>query len=183
MKAAIDAIFRTFLPITGVSLAWIGLFIGNFRLIEGLSPNSFVNWIFLPAALRIIAILLFGWRGMIGLMIGAAVTFPSGEDFSLRMIGLPITSGVGPFLAVTAWRRLFGLNSELSGLRPFDLLGISISCAIANSALINIVLTISGTGRQGITKIITVIVGDLTGTALILIPIALILSRPVRPVG
>jgi uncharacterized membrane protein YhhN len=40
---------------------------------KSLEVNHYVSWIFLPAFIRIVSVLLFGWAAVIGLIIGAII--------------------------------------------------------------------------------------------------------------
>ena len=73
---------RTFLFQLGVVTGlWIGLFALNGWLFDRLAFSEQVSWIFLPAALRMIAVLLAGWVGALGIFLGSVAT-------SIYLLGL-----------------------------------------------------------------------------------------------
>ncbi len=55
---------------SGVAVLWVTLFKLNEWLFSTFEFAEHVNWIFLPAAVRVAAILLFRVRGAVGLFVG-----------------------------------------------------------------------------------------------------------------
>ena len=58
------------IEVGGVALAYWLLYDLNAWFFASFSFTATVAWIFLPAAIRVIAVLLLGWRGFAGLFIG-----------------------------------------------------------------------------------------------------------------
>ena len=57
-----------------VVLLWTGLFYLNEWLFSAVSLSSVINWVFLPAAIRMLAVMALGWVGVAGLFVGALLT-------------------------------------------------------------------------------------------------------------
>ena len=84
----------------GVAIAWTLLFKLNMWAFKSLEVNHFVSWIFLPAFIRILSVLLFGWAAVTGLIIGAIITSNPADIGHTTPYVLALISGVGPMIAV-----------------------------------------------------------------------------------
>lgn len=127
------------------------------------------SWIFLPAALRIIAVLLFGWTGAAGLVLGTFYTIAKDPVIEVPyQVLLAISSGVAPFVAVALCRRVFGITHDLHGLRPLHIVVLSVVGAATNSMLSNLVLASAGKLTVDLPPLVVVFLGDLNGTAIVL---------------
>lgn len=181
MTRIAKSVARQALIIAGVACLWLLLFRLNAFLFEGLAHSSRAHWIFLPAALRIIALLLFDEVGAAGLVLGAYLTLQHGDSDKLPdALLLPLTSAVAPWIAIAFWRRTFGIKRSLAGLRPRDIVALSLGCAVMNSALLNLYLTLSGDMPGDVEQIATVVIGDALGTAIVLTLLSVMLSLPMR---
>jgi hypothetical protein len=101
----------------GVALLWVLLYWLNGWLFISLEVNPYVNWIFLPAALRVLAVLVFGWRGALGLFIGALITFdPNTGSSAFSAVPQAALSALAPWVAVTCTARCLGVATDLKGL-------------------------------------------------------------------
>lgn len=186
MKATLIRLSGSACAILCVAAFWALFFRLNAAVFPYVGHSHWADWIFLPAAVRFFAVLLLGWQGVVGLILGAWITLRPEDANSLSHATLlPLSSGLGPWVAIDMWRRLTGLREDLLGLRPADILGLALGCAVANSALLNLFLTLTGDSRQDVLQIATIIVGDAAGILLVLAPTALLLSlakrqRPAR---
>lgn len=169
-------------PVIAVAACWAFVFQLNVLLFSSLEQSRWVHWIFLPAAVRVIALLLFGTRGAIGLALGAFVTLaPQDLTFPNALI-LPVSSALAPWIAIHIWKQVFRIRDDLFGLTPFHIAFLSVACALANSALLNLFLTLAGQSHGGILRIMAVIIGDAFGTAIVMLLLSVTLSSVrVRP--
>ena len=156
----------------GVALSWHLFFGLNEWLLASYTHASWANWIFMPAALRIVAVLLFKWVGAFGLIFGALYEVSSDAFASApyRMI-LAASSGLAPALAVWLCR----IADDLQGLRARHIAALSITGAAANSLLINLTLLLAGELRGDLLPLVVIFLGDLNGTALVLFAISAVL--------
>ena len=122
------------LPVGGVALAWVALFELNAYWFEFLVVSPYVGWIFLPAALRVLAVLLFKARGVLGLFLGALITNASlwGAQW-LDALALSAVSALAPALALWLGFRWLKLEPTLQGLNGRQLLALSAIAALSNS--------------------------------------------------
>lgn len=169
-------------PVLAVAICWILVFQLNAALFSSLEQSTWVHWIFLPAAVRVIAILLFGARGAAGLVLGAFLTLAPQDTLLPNAITLPFSSGFAPWLSVLVWKRLFRIRDDLYGLSPAHFIFLSIACAAANSILLNICLALDGQGVGGSIQMMGILIGDAFGTAIVLLILSVALSSSrIRP--
>jgi hypothetical protein len=84
------------------------------------------------AAVRLLAVLLFGFSGALGLFFGGLFTMSMIEEASLsKSIGVAAASALGPWLAVQLLVRRLRLPQTLSGLRPDQLAVLALGSAAA----------------------------------------------------
>lgn len=184
MRIASETALREALVVAVVALAWMASFEGNAWLFSELEHSGRAHWIFLPAALRLLAILMFGARGALGLVLGSLVTAlgTSGGD-TLHEIVLAVSSGLLPWAAISAGRALFNLPDNLSGIRAQHIIAMCTMSAGANALGLNAYLWLAGRLANDPKQILTVFVGDLLGAAIVLFVVstALAILMPSRP--
>jgi hypothetical protein len=167
--------------IAGVAVAWPLFLWLNQGLFASLSYMAWAGWVFLPAAMRILAVLLFEEAGAIGLMLGAYYTMHWGPVLDgPHQIMLSISSGLAPWLAVWVCRRLTDLGDDLRGLRPVHIVVLSIAGAAANSLLVNATLGLAGRLEGDLRPLVIVFLGDLNGTAIVLFVVSSLLAAGIR---
>ena len=71
-----ESLLRGVVAICVVALLWLAVFNVNTWLFSHAAFSERAHWIFLPAAFRIIAVLVLGLRGGAGLMLGAYLICP-----------------------------------------------------------------------------------------------------------
>lgn len=181
MRLGFETVFRGIITVSCVALVWLAFFELNDWLFSHLAYTERAHWIFLPAALRVLAVLLLGGRGAIGLMIGAYLTLPhaSPDDLAFE-IALSVSSGLAPLAAVAICQRFFKINSDLAGLRGTHIVALSVASALANSVLLNIVMASTGRHHGDGVLAATILIGDMLGAAILLLAIALGISAYTR---
>lgn len=171
MRFEPDAAIRQLLIVVVVALAWLVAFKFNAWMFS--SPYSITaHWIFLPAALRPLAVLAFGGLGACGLVLGALLTaYDMSDGGHLHEIVLAVSSGLLPWAAVAAGKSMFHLSDRLAGLRPKHIVALCAMCAGANAIGLNAYLWLAGRLNGDLMPILTVFVGDALGAAIVL-PVA-----------
>lgn len=157
------------LTVGGVALAWVALFELNAYWFEFLVISPYVGWVFLPAALRVLAVLLFRWRGVLGLFIGALITnspLLSAQWFDA--LALSSTSALAPALSLWLAYRWFKLKPALDGLSGSQLLALSGLAAVCSSVLHSLVFSIIEHDTPWHNTIVSMTVGDFAGTLMVL---------------
>ena len=177
MTSGLDALIRWVVAVVGVAIVWLAFFKLNGWLFSQFEYTERAHWIFLPAALRVIAILLLGSKGALGLMVGAYFTLPHARPDDLTFeLALSVSSGLAPLAAVAICQRLFEIDSDLAGLRGSHIIALSVASAFANSVLLNILMFATGRHHGDGVLAATIFIGDMLGATLLLLATALAIS-------
>lgn len=161
-----------------ISGAWVFLYILNDWLFDHVAISQYVSWVFLPAALRMLAVLLCGWTGVLGLFIGSFITGYYTHQFGdpSMVIVLAGLSALAPMVAYLLCARLFGLRADLHGLTAKHLIILSVAVALVGSVMHSLHFsTIGATDAFGDT-FVAMFVGDLIGTFAMLYAAKLIMG-------
>jgi hypothetical protein len=152
-----------------VAVLWTCLFYANEWLFSAFTVSKVIHWIFLPAAIRMLAVMALGWVGAIGLFIGALLTndmvLHSGWADALVIAAL---SALGPLAAVRFCSQRLGLREDFAGLRPTQLLVFAVVGAICNVVPHNVYFFFSGHAPDILSGMLPMLVGDLLGTLVVL---------------
>ncbi|MEK6346063.1 MAG: hypothetical protein V4764_01190 [Burkholderia sp.] len=137
-----------------------------------------VNWIYLPSGVRLLATLLLGADGAIGLLIASWLVdflyfFPNDP---IRSIAGGILSTVAPYAVYRIARERYGLNASLTNLTPRRLLALALAFSIANPVLINIWLALNGNTTHLAERFFAMVAGDLLGAVIVLYAVKALLS-------
>jgi integral membrane sensor domain MASE1 len=158
-----------------VVVEWVTLFRLNSIFFAQFAHSERASWIFPPAALRVISVLLFGWTGAVGLSIGSFLTLPHEHPTDLAYeVALALTSGAAPWIAIALSRRRFAIPNQLSTLRASHVIIASIATAAVNSALVNACMVMADRWHGDAEQIATIIVGDILGAAIVLALVVLL---------
>jgi hypothetical protein len=157
------------LPVGGVALTWVALFELNAYWFEFLAVSPYVGWVFLPAALRVLAVLLFKTRGVLGLFLGALITNASlwGAEW-WDALALSAVSALSPALALWLGVRWLDLMPTLDGLKGWQLLALSALAAVSNSVLHGLLFYVIEHEMPWHNAIVSMTVGDFAGTLIVL---------------
>lgn len=162
----------------GVAIVYSSLYYLNGWIFSSFAFTATVAWIFLPAAIRVIAVLLFNWRGVAGLFIGTLATcIPVFGLTNADTFVYPMLSAFCPMLAVSLGVYLMKIRADLGGLKAWQLLVFALLGALFNSVAHNVYFQLSGNAQSWLTGIIPMFVGDLVGTLIVLYVSAAILRR------
>ena len=169
--------FKDCVTVIGIAVTWLAAFKLNEWAFSGTIHSARANWIFLPAAIRVIAVLLFGDLGALGLVVGAyLVVSGAGGDNGMHSFTLAVSSGIAPLIAVIALKRWFSISNTLARLRPSHIIALSVACAASNAALLNGYLWLAGHLHSDFVQIATVFIGDVLGMAIVLLVLSVALS-------
>lgn len=153
-----------------VVLLWVGLFLLNDWLFDQFEFSEHVSWIFLPAALRMIAVLVMGWVGVAGIFVGSIVTsvYVMGQIDPGHVLIVSALSALSPTLALLLCAHGFGVQANLVGLSASKLLILGVVAASFTAVLHNIHFFLSGQVDVFSESLIAMFVGDLIGTLVVL---------------
>lgn len=173
MRGQISKALQNSSIVLSIALAWLCVFNLNMWLFTSLHYSERADWIFMPAALRILAVLIFGEIGAVGLAVGAYLTLSHAPTSPPTYeIGMAITSGLAPLLGLHVGRWITPLDKHLAGLNPKDIIVLSIVTAVANSLLVHTCLALARKFVGDIIQLLTIFVGDVVGAAIVLVVIS-----------
>mgnify|MGYP003583295583 CR=1 FL=1 len=137
-----------------------------------------INWIYLPAGIRLLCLLLFGISGAAGVLIASWLIcffyfFP--DDF-IRSFAGGIISTIAPCFVYMMARQFFGLNASLINLTAGRLLICTVAYAISNALLHHIWFALRGNAGNLYESFLIMFIGDLIGTLVVLYTLKGILS-------
>lgn len=129
-----------------------------------------ISWLFLPAGLRVILVLVMGFSGALGIVLGSwAVGLAEGQAWSLFLLGNGLISGLTPWL-VMRWI-LSGRNFEPRTPMPSArrLIGFVLVYAIANALLHHLFWWLASPFRlSDLQGLVPMTVGDILGALTLL---------------
>jgi hypothetical protein len=141
-----------------------------------------INWVYLPAGMRLLCTLLFAEAGAVGLLlvswgVSFLIFFP--HDFTRAFVG-GIIASVAPYAVYRMARRLYGLGGSLANLTPGRLLVLSVVYAVASPLLHHVWFAFQGQDDL-LAGFAAMFVGDLAGTLIVLYTMKLLLAVVPRP--
>ncbi len=151
------------------------LFYFNNVIFSSLTVSSVVSWLYLPAGLRLLGVLLAGKSGALGIVVasfGIYLTSNSpglvGEAvFEAFVVGL--VSGGAPYICFVIARQWGALAPSLLGLRFRDLIVLTLIFAALSSVSHQIFYSVIGVVTNPFEQLIPMFVGDLLGSLVVLL--------------
>jgi hypothetical protein len=150
--------------------------IANDWLFSRLEFAAGINWIYLPAGVRLVATLLFGEAGAAGLLIVSWWVdffwfFP--DDPQRAFVG-GIISTVAPYGVYVVARRVYGLQASLANLTPGRLLILAVAYAITGPLLHHLYFAWRGQ-TDLVPGFLAMATGDLVGTLIVIYSVRAVL--------
>jgi hypothetical protein len=138
-----------------------------------------INWVYLPAGMRLVCTLLFGGAGAIGLLIVSWLVsflhfFP--HDPVRAFVGGLIGAGA-PYLVYILARRRFGLQASLVNLTSRRLLVCILAYSVASPLLHHLWFFIHGDRGNLAQGLLAMFIGDLLGTLIVVYAMKALVSR------
>ena len=164
-------------------LAYSSLFCINAWLTAYLSYGLGVNWIYLPAGLRLFLTLIFGLSGAVGIAIASfVICFFGPFPFELTTyIGIGLISGFAPYLARLFVMSNISISSDLSNLSLQKLAICILIYAVLSSGLHQWWFAVRGLDEAGtLNHFLVMMIGDVLGAVILirLVKYGLDLMRP-----
>jgi hypothetical protein len=153
-------------------LAYSTLFYVNDWLMERLSYGLGVNWIYLPAGLRLFLTLILGLPGALGIGLASfLISYLGGFPQELTTcIGIGLISGFAPYLARIFAFSNVNLSSDLSNLSFSKLIICTLIYAALSAGLHQWWFAIRGLDDTGsLNHFVAMFSGDVLGTVLLII--------------
>jgi hypothetical protein len=160
----------------GSALIFLITFVAN----EWVYNSEFVrgiNWVYLPAGMRLLCSLLFGGAGAIGVMVASWITcvFYFFPDDPVRSFVGGIISAAAPYLVYRGAQHYFGLRASLTNLTTRRLLFLIVVYSVASPSLHHLWFLMRS-GTDPVPGIFVMIIGDLTGTLLVVYTLKMLLA-------
>lgn len=170
--------------IGGATLAWVLAFELNALAFGWTAWATGIGWVFLPAAVRLGAVLLFGWRGALGIGLGSLVTsiavFP-GPPVLLASIAL--ASALSPVAAVWLTLGHFRVSATLAGLTARHLIVCTVLYAAINALSHNLIFWQAGALASPLEGLLPMFIGDLLGAFLVLYLVRILIAAHAKRVA
>jgi len=156
----------------GAALAVNELFFLRFEFAAG------INWIYLPAGVRLLSTLLFAEAGAVGLLLvgWAACALLFFPDDPLRSVAGGFLGSVAPYLVYLMMRHRFGLQSSLANLTPARLLWCALLYSIASPLLHHLWFGLVEHKPDLLRSFVAMATGDFCGTIVVLYGAKLVLE-------
>ena len=154
------------------ALAVNELFLLRFEFAAG------INWIYLPAGVRLLSTLLFAEAGAVGLfLVGwAACAFIFFPDDPLRSVAGGFLGSLAPYLVYRLMRQRFGLHASLANLTPARLLWCALLYSIASPLLHHLWFGLVERKPDLLDSFVAMATGDFCGTIVVLYGAKLVLT-------
>lgn len=158
-------------------LGYVGITVVAFLCLNWLNELLFlrfehsagINWVFLPAGIRLLATLLFGFAGFVGLLLAGFYLnfhhFVFADEF--RMVVGAIAGAGGPYLAYLFAKHWFDLGPRLANLTAQRLLFTGVLCGIMSPVFHHAFMWVQ-TGRVDWAALAAMIAGDILGILVVL---------------
>jgi hypothetical protein len=142
-----------------------------------------INWIYLPAGVRLLSTLLFAEAGAIGLLLvswGVCFFYFFPNDPIRSFMG-GILASISPYLVYLGMQRSFGLRASLVNLTPARLLLCALAFSIASPLLHHLWFWLYEDKPDLLHGFVVMATGDFCGTITVLYAAKFLLART-RPV-
>jgi hypothetical protein len=161
----------------GKQLAYVGITTVVFLILNGINELIFlrfehspgVNWVFLPAGIRLLATLLFGFAGFVGLLLaGIYLNFHHFVfDDHVRSVTGAIAGAAGPYLAYLFAKHWFDLGPRLKNLTARRLLITGVLCGLMSPLFHHAFMWVQN-GHVDWATLAAMITGDIAGILIVL---------------
>lgn len=158
-------------------LGYVGVTVASFIWLNSVNEAAFIqleqsngiNWVFLPAGVRLLATLFFGFAGFVGLLLASLYlnfyhfVFPN----DVRAVSGAIAAASGPYIAYLFAKHWFELGPRLENLTAQRLFVTGALCGLMSPILHHAFMWVQ-TGLMDWTALIAMTTGDMAGILIVL---------------
>ena len=167
-----------FCSVVGTAIVFIFSLWANEQIFTRSEFVRGVNWIYLPAGIRLLSTLLLGGDGAVGLLIASWLVnffyfFPNDP---IRSIVGGIIATIAPYAVYRVAQEIYGLRASLTNLTAKRLLVLVLAYSIASPLLHHIWFFLSGDTQHIVNRFFAMFVGDLSGTLIVIYTLKALLS-------
>ena len=157
-----------------VAVVWLlAVFLNNYVFFVWTQKEAYIHWIFVPAGVRIVLIMLFGWRAAVGMALGA---IPAIDDIlpgiGLAMVAV-VSSGAAlmPWLCVALFSAVVGPRHPWTDLDWWHLPVLAVLCAFVSELFLNVQLIFLGFEERAdfASNLLTGMIGNFLGALVLLV--------------
>jgi hypothetical protein len=150
-------------------LVFLGLNWLNELLFLRLEQSSGINWIFLPAGIRLLSTLLFGLAGFEGLLLAGLYLnfYHFNFDSDFRAWSGAFAGAAGPYVAALFAKGWFDIRARLQGMTVPRLLFTALLCGFMSPIFHHALMWVL-TGEVDWQALAAMIVGDIVGIVIVL---------------
>lgn len=161
-----------------VAVAYVLCFKLNEWMFSTAKVSDYISWVFLPAAIRMLAVMLLGWAGVAGLYLGSLAQLGAMlESDPVRALVIAGISSVPCLLAARLVQRALRVPGDLAGMTGRQLLVFALAGGVANSGAHSLYFSLEAGSLEPLSGFLPMFVGDTLGTLIVLYVGALLLSR------
>ena len=160
------------------AFSYWGFFKLNESVFNNLLFSTGVNWIFLPAGLRLLLTLLFAEEGAIGIIV-ASIAIGINHYFindPLTAVMAGIISGTAPYLARLIVLNKLRLKSDLTNLSLGNLFLCILTFAVISPLMHQLWFFYSGYAQHFISSFLVMTVGDFIGSLIVIYSAKLLIN-------
>lgn len=165
------------LTVTATTALYFGAFNLNQLIFSSFEFAPGVNWIFLPAGLRLLCTLLFAAEGAIGLLLASLLishfVYPLTD--LITGLGAAFISATAPYLTYRL-ALLYGMPTSLQHLTAGRLTALIVIYSAMNAFLHQLWFVERGVSSSLITGFGAMFIGDLTGSLIIIYALKMLLA-------
>jgi len=157
---------------------YVGFFYLNQWIMVSLEDAKGVNWIFLPAGIRIFVTLIFDYSGAIGLTFASVLINSVGfyeTDFT-SILGIAIICGLAPLLGKYFVLKNLRIHPDLSNISFKQLLGSIVVYSLMSSGFHQIWFATRRLDSGSWSHFIAMFCGDVTGSILLVIATKIVID-------
>ena len=123
-----------------VAVIWLtSVVLNNYIVFSWTEEEAYLHWIYVPAGVRILLIMLFGWRGAAGMMLGALPPVADALPGIGPLMVLVIAAGGGlmAWMTVTLFSFMVRVRHPWTDLDWWHLPVLALATAFANEVFLN----------------------------------------------
>lgn len=137
-RLGVTALDLTLVAVSGV--LWAGCWYFNKVFLADTLVTTGINYLFLPAGVRLLLVMLFGLRGALGIFLIDPFLFLQeyGPGSPAEVIGTSFIAAFAPYLAVLGFYRAANISPGLSGLKPLHLPMLALLVSLVTPLLFNL---------------------------------------------
>lgn len=154
--------------VLAIAFFWVVLDYLNKRYFSFLQVSDFVYSIYWLSGIRLIAVILFGWLGVVGIGIGYIVGGISIRGFEPQdALALGILSALAPLIAYRIWQHYTKIDNDFRDVGLWQLCTLVLLHSVLTAIFRNAYFYSAGK-PNGLTQILTLFSANIAGTFLLL---------------